>query len=356
MEAARLIKQRIKHGEYAPNTLLPSIRQLSKALGLSHNAVQRAIQQLETERIVTSQHGVGVKILAGDDCQTTAHWIALVQPYHSLASVTLQRGLEQAMEDRSNFCVVKTSDNDNQRERQIIDHLIDNGINGLLLWPVDNERNADFLNQVVKRVPTVLLDRQVTGVEAPVGVHDYDAVGREMVDYLVKKQCQKILVICDPVSIPTFEEWKTSIREQCQKHGIAQKLELMNEPVLQIINQCQDGDFRLARQRTQALGPMLRNGMYDAIICPQQQYLKYVLCDDDLLDVTEQIPILTFEHAQVARDDIALYRPNMAQWTMDQLALFRLAINLLDQTMIKGSNRSQVLRIKPVLSTWQPPQ
>lgn len=355
MEAARLIKQRIKQGEYAPDSLLPSIRQLSKALGLSHNAVQRAIQQLETERIVTSQHGVGVKVLAADDCQTTAHWIALVQPYHSLASVTLQRGLEQAMEDRSNFCVVKTSDNDSQRERQLIDHLIDNGINGLLLWPVDDDHNVDYLNEVVKRVPTVVLDRHVQGINAPVVVHDYDAAGRAMVDHLVSKKCRKILVICDPVTIPTFDELKFAIRDQCDKHGISRELHMCNEPVLEIINQCQEGDFRLARQRAKAILPMLQSDDFNAVICPQEQYLKYVLALDKGLDSLGDMPIATFRHAQTSRDHVSIHRANITEWTLDQLAMFRQAIALLDDAMIKGGNRQRVIRLAPVIDMWQPP-
>ncbi|MFG0250660.1 MAG: GntR family transcriptional regulator [Phycisphaeraceae bacterium JB051] len=344
MEAARLIKQRIKHGEYPANTLLPSIRQLSKSLGLSHNAVQRAIQQLETERIVESQHGIGVKVLTAEDCAKTAHWIALVQPYHSLASVTLQRGLEQAMEDRSNFCVVKTSDNDPRREQQIINHLIDNGINGLLLWPVDNDDNSAYLNQVVKRVPTVLVDRLMPEVNAPAVVHDYDQAGREMVDYLASKQCKNIMVICDPVAIPTFDELKNAISDQCKKHGVIKGLAIAGEPVLQIINQCQDGDFTLAAQRAQVIGPMLTSGKYDAVICPQDQYLNYVLAQHDWLDMLGDMPIVSFRHLHTSRDLKQMHRANITNWMMDQLGLFHQAITLLDEGMIKGNMRHRVVR------------
>jgi DNA-binding LacI/PurR family transcriptional regulator len=346
LEAARLIKQRIKHGEYPADSLLPSIRQLSRSLGLSHNAVQRAIQQLETERIVASQHGIGVKVLTPEDCATTAHWIALVQPYHSLASVTLQRGLERAMEDRSNFCVVKTSDNIPHREQQIIDHLIDNGINGLLLWPVDNDDNTEYLSQVVKRIPTVLVDRLVPGVDAPAVVHDYDKAGREMVDYLASQKCKNIMVICDPVSIPTFTELKSSITDQCKKQGIGAGLAIAGEPVLKIINQCQNGDFSLAAQRAQVIGPMLTSGKYDAIICPQDQYINYVLAQHDWLEMLGDMPIVSFLHKHTSRDLKLMHRANITNWIMDQLALFHKAITLLDEAMIKGNMRHRVVRLE----------
>lgn len=354
MEAARLIKQRIKQGDYPTGSTLPSIRSLSKGLGLSHNAVQRAIQQLEAERIVESQHGVGVKVMAAEDCATTAHWIALVQPYHSLASVTLQRGVEQAMEDRSNFCVVKTTDNDPQRERQVIEHLIANGINGLLLWPVDNDHNAAYISEVAQSIPTVLVDRQIDGVDVPTVVHDYDAAGQEMVDFLFARGCKKIMVICDPVIISTFDELKQSIQRTCAKHGIARQLCMLDEPVLQIINDCQKGDFKLACQRNEQIANLLTSGKFDAVICPQGQYIQYVLSQNNLMNALGEMPIATFRFAQTTRDAQVMHRPNITQWTMDQLALFRQSIALLDQSMIKGTSSSRVVRLKPVMDTWHP--
>ena len=78
-----------------------------------------------------------------------------------------------------------------------------------------------------------------------------DQAGREMVDFLASKQCKNIMVICDPVAIPTFDELKNAISDQCKKHGVIKGLAIAGEPVLQIINQCQDGDFTLAAQRAQ---------------------------------------------------------------------------------------------------------
>jgi DNA-binding LacI/PurR family transcriptional regulator len=355
MEAARLIKQRIKQGAYPTGSALPSIRQLSKALGLSHNAVQRAIQQLETERIVESQHGVGVKVMAAEDCATTAHWIALVQPYHSLASVTLQRGLEQAMEDRSNFCVVKTTDNDPQRERQVIDHLIANGINGLLLWPVDNDQNVQYLQDVAKQVPTVLVDRQVSGLQVPSVVHDYHAAGLDMADYLYEHGARKIMVICDPVAISTFDELKQSIRQRCDQLGIGKKLQLVDEPVLKVIYACIEGDFRLAHECAAKIKPMFMDGKVDAVICPQGQYVEYVLCQSGLYEHLSDLPIATFRQAMTSRDVPQMNRPNIAQWTMDQLDLFKQAIAILDQAMIKGNNSTRVHRVQTYRDTWKPP-
>ena len=355
MEAARLIKQQIKQGHYPIGSTLPSIRQLSKALDLSHNAVQRAIQQLETEQIVESQHGVGIKVLAEKDCAYTAHWIALVQPYHSLASVTLQRGIEQAMEDRSNFCIVKTTDNDPERERQVIDHLISNGINGLLLWPVDNDQNDAYLQDVIKQIPTVLVDREIASLQVPAVVHDYRTVGLDIVDFLHNKGCRKILVICDPVSISTFEELKQSIVESCKKHGIDKQLRLIDDPVMQLIDDCQQGDFRLALKCFENLKPILTSGDYDAVICPQGQYVQYVLAATNLLKDLAHIPIVSFRNTKTARDNYNMLCPNMIHWTMNQLSLFHEAIRQLDEQIIKGNRRKRVTRIPIKRDLWVRP-
>lgn len=355
MEAARLIKQQIKQGQYPVGSTLPSIRQLSKALDLSHNAIQRAIQQLETEQIVESQHGIGIKVLAEKDCAYTAHWIALVQPYHSLASVTLQRGIEQAMEDRSNFCIVKTTDNDPKRERQVIDHLISNGINGLLLWSVDNDQNAAYLQDVIKQIPTVLVDREIPNFQAPAVVHDYRKVGLDIVESLYNQGCRKILVICDPISISTFEELKKSIVKGCKTHGIHKQLRMIDDPVMQLIDQCQQGDFRLALKCFTKLKPILTSGDYDALICPQGQYVQYVLAATNLLEQIKHIPIVTFRNAKTVRDNLNMLCPNIIHWTMDQLSLFHEAIRQLDEQIIKGNRRKRVTRIPIKRDLWVRP-
>ena len=112
----------------------------------------------------------------------------------------------------------------------------------------------------------------------------------------------------------------------------------------QKINQCQDGDFTLAAQRAQVIGPMLTSGKYDAVICPQDQYLNYVLAQHDWLDMLGDMPIVSFRHLHTSRDLKQLHRANITNWMMDQLGLFHKAITLLDEGMIKGNMRHRVVR------------
>lgn len=53
------ILQKIKNGEYPPDTLIPSERELSEKLGISRMTVRQALNQLVSEGVLTRQKGKG---------------------------------------------------------------------------------------------------------------------------------------------------------------------------------------------------------------------------------------------------------------------------------------------------------
>lgn len=53
------INMKIAKGELAPGEKLPSVREIAQELRVNPNTVQRCMQQLEAQKIVTSKRGIG---------------------------------------------------------------------------------------------------------------------------------------------------------------------------------------------------------------------------------------------------------------------------------------------------------
>jgi GntR family transcriptional regulator len=60
------ITERIKTGEYPPNTKLPSASQLADLYGVSPSTVQRVLALLQERGVVVGQQGRGVYVLGKD--------------------------------------------------------------------------------------------------------------------------------------------------------------------------------------------------------------------------------------------------------------------------------------------------
>jgi GntR family transcriptional regulator of arabinose operon len=231
-QGAEIIKQRIKQGVYKPGEKLPSLRSLSSELNLSFPAVQRAVRQLEKEAILESRHGVGIRILDSADCNGTPLLFGFVQPYFSRFSLALQHYLEQALDSRSNLCVVKSTHNEPERERTEIERLIASGINGLLVWPVDGDTNGEFLQTVSQRLPVVFVDRTLEGIRSAAVVLDYESGGRQIIRGLHQKGYQRLLVVCDPIDISSFRQLKAGLREEASLLGLNECVTVFDYPVL----------------------------------------------------------------------------------------------------------------------------
>ncbi len=77
------IKQRIAVGDWPPNTLLPSIRELATEIKVSVITVKRAYQELEREGVISTQQGKG-------------SWVNESQDLHVLQREELRQHVQQA--------------------------------------------------------------------------------------------------------------------------------------------------------------------------------------------------------------------------------------------------------------------
>lgn len=280
-QVAAMLRQRIKRGDFNENPKLPTVRQLVAELGVSHGVAQRALQYLQGQRVVESRPTIGSHLVSGAECDSTAFLFGFVQPSTDLWSYALYHHLEKTLENRKNLCVMRTSHNDPARERQIIDHLVNNSINGLLLLPVDADTNRAYLSKLIKRVPIVLLDRTLPGLIAPSVVLNYRDLGRQVVRWFAREGCGRILFLNDPVRISSYEELRGGIAEAISAEHLEAGFEQMDLPLIETLQSYQyRGEEEMMERFFQTVTDKLTRGRFDAVFCPQNELVRLLFFMD----------------------------------------------------------------------------
>lgn len=344
-KGAEIIKQRIKQGIYKPGEQLPSLRALSVELQLSFPAVQRAVQQLEKESIVESRHGIGIRILEGADCGRTPFLFGFVQPYFSRFSLALQHYVEQALDSRSNLCIVKSTHNDPDRERQEIERLINTGINGLLIWPIEGDTNGKFLQETTQRLPVVFVDRTLADVRAPSVVLDYEGGAREMVRRWHAAGRRRVLVVCDPADISSFNQLKAAMRDQAGALGFADSLEIVDYPVTRLIESAYANDYELADSCYEYLAPILARGERDTLFCPQSEFFDQVFADSGRTEVLEGVHCATLRILDGPPHSRRYQQLNIEEWVLDTPGMLVQALDTLQDMVLARSISKANVRI-----------
>ena len=347
---AEIIKQRIKQGIYKPGDQLPSLRTLSGELNLSFPAVQRAVRQLEKEAIVESRHGVGIRILEGADCGSTPFLFGFVQPYFSRFSLALQHYLEQALDSRSNLCLVKSTHNNPDRERQEIERLINSGVNGLLVWPIDGDTNGKFLEQIAKKIPVVFVDRTLDDVRAPSVVLDYEGGGHQLVSNWHISKRRRILVVCEPADISSYNQLKSGIRHQAELLGLDKSIDIIDYPIVSLIETAYDNNYQLADACYEYLEPIIREHQYDTLFCPQSEFFDQVFADSGRADFLTNLHCVTLRTPDGPPHSRRYQQLKIEEWVMDTAGMLVQALDLLqDMVLARSPSESKIyvpLRLK----------
>ena len=344
-QAAHVIKQRIKRGIYTPGELLPSIRSLGAELNLTLPAVQRAIRRLEAEGLLESHHGIGTQVLSSADCRTTPLLFAFVQPYSSYYSIMIERSIEDALDSRSNLCVAKCTRNDARREREQIEKLVNSGINGLLIWPVDDDPNGEFLQQIARRVPVVFVDRTLEGVRASSVVLNYKKAGRDIVRRCASEGERRLLAVCDPVNISSFNQLKGGMREEAARLGSTFSLTVVDYPIIGVLEASQCYDFESVDRCFRDLEAMVESGDYDALFCPFADAFDRVFAQPHRAQALGGIRCCTLTNVTSPPQSRDYYSLRMEEWLVDSGRMLKLAIDLLQDMALRRSSLSRTIHV-----------
>jgi LacI family transcriptional regulator len=177
-----------------------SIKEVAKRAGVSIATVSRTINVPEkvhprtVERVqrVIEKLGYRPNLTARALKTGRTNLIGLVVPglVHSFFA-ELARGLSGVLREEGISVVIASSEEDPALEQDAIDHLLDRGVDALLVASV--HLNKDAFQKVTKqKVPFILVDRAINGLSANfVGVKD-ETVGYIATEHLVQIGCRTV--------------------------------------------------------------------------------------------------------------------------------------------------------------------
>jgi GntR family transcriptional regulator of arabinose operon len=187
------ILDRIASGEFKPEGAIPSERKLAESYGVSRITVVKALNDLAQEGVLERRQGKGTFVRAFPQqihIQPSMHnavgFMApvLTDPY----LFDIVRGIESITSRSGYHLVMICSNEDAVHEAQYVLTARQQGLVGLIVYPMYGQPNQDAFEQALTgEVPLVFVDRYYPGLMADRAVFDDEngayALTRHLLDY-----------------------------------------------------------------------------------------------------------------------------------------------------------------------------
>lgn len=136
----------------------------------------------------------------------------------------LVHAVEQAASDAGLATMVGNADERSAQQDRYLDTLLRHQVDGLVVVPQGDD--VTQLRAAVRAVPTVFVDRVVTGLDVPAVTSDNAGGVTALVDHLVGLGHRRIGVIAGPQSSSTGRDRLAAVRAAVRRHGLPWSAEL----------------------------------------------------------------------------------------------------------------------------------
>jgi DNA-binding LacI/PurR family transcriptional regulator len=139
---------------------------------VSRTTTTRAVKELENEGLIYRVRGKGTFVRENAEWrqnQQRSRLISFVVPFsrEGGSGYVIVNGAEAQAARAQQLLTIHNSQSSRDRERQIILELMEHRIEGLVLFPQSSLENHDILSRLlIERIPLVLVDRRVMGIDA----------------------------------------------------------------------------------------------------------------------------------------------------------------------------------------------
>ncbi len=348
VQTAVLLKRRIEKGDYSPGSNFPPVRMLGAELGVSSNVVQRAVQILEKEGVVESQHGVGVRVLESGGTRRTPLTFGLVYPYHPNTPFagTIHTMAEEAIDLQNNHCIIKSSGGNPLDERETIEKFLESGVEGLMIWPCPGEENVEFFRKIAERTSIVFIDRTFDQLPIPGIALDWTGVGRDIIQYLAQQGHRRVLILEDPISISSFRQMYSSMRETVTAISGRDRFSFVEFEAGRFY-ELYPRDPRAAVMQYQVrLGQLLGNDAFEAFFSPYDEQIDRVYACTSLRREFPMREIVSMTNTRPTPRSLEFYSLGLREWISDFETVLRKATEILHEIIFLKSRIQHQIRIR----------
>jgi len=194
------LREEIEAGRYAPGEALPAERTLAQIFNANRRTVRAAVEQLANEGLLSIKPKCRPVVAAPDSAPRSrrvpkarplanSQFVALVM-WHGISEqgATAQQrifwGMNKALGREGYHGVfldlgdeIGSEEENAEREAARLQYAIDHEFGGVIFYAYAYRQNRELIREVARRMPLVLIDRMLTGIDADfVGIDNRQAM------------------------------------------------------------------------------------------------------------------------------------------------------------------------------------
>ncbi|MDF2713793.1 MAG: LacI family transcriptional regulator [Paenibacillus sp.] len=195
------ILEQIQQDKWRANDQLPTEAVLAGQFAVSRFTIKKALAELVEEGLVYRVQGKGTFIAPAVTEQTGAAFSqefadgSLLRPVvfitpsiHSTLASHIMAGAELQFAERGYQVFYRSTQNDEEKEREILRECVRMGVKGILIFPVDGESySEELLRLSLNKFPIVVIDRYLRGVETNCVCSDHVGGAYDAVTHLIEQ-------------------------------------------------------------------------------------------------------------------------------------------------------------------------
>ena len=191
------LKTQINAGHYPIGEKLPPEKTLMGTYKVSRITVQKAVNLLASEGIVTRRAGVGTTVLKKTELSPHKKMLGAILPgILESFGAKLLIGLTDAAAKKGYPLIIKFSGEDEDQENQCLQELLDAHVKGIFINPLQRSFYDPLLMQLIlKKFPVVVIDKQLVGIDEVFAGTNHLASARQLAQQISALGHQNICVI-----------------------------------------------------------------------------------------------------------------------------------------------------------------
>jgi GntR family transcriptional regulator of arabinose operon len=185
LQVADIIRARIVDGTW--HDALPPEKVLCTEFKIARGTLRQALQLLESEGYLYREQGRGTFVRAERPlAEGRSRHLAFVVPYIRDSSVsTILIGFQQVAEEAGFSVIFNHVNNDVSQQSDVLNKLLNQGVMGMALYPVDSDSPTPVDALVRRGFPVVLVDRYLRHVLTDYVMSDHFGGALRGVHYLI---------------------------------------------------------------------------------------------------------------------------------------------------------------------------